>query len=47
MCSEALEALVQEHFLCVTPDGSYMRVSDGRVPRKPAKAELQTRSIAS
>jgi hypothetical protein len=47
MCSEVLDALVQEHFLCVKSDGSYVRVSDGRVPSKPAKAALPVRSIAS
>ena len=29
-CSEVLETLVREHFLCVKPDGRYARVSDGR-----------------
>ena len=47
MCSEVLEALVQEHFLCVKPDGSYVRVSDGRVSFKPAKAALPRRTVAS
>jgi hypothetical protein len=47
MCSEVLAALVQEHFLCVKPDGSYARVSDGRVPLKTAKAVLPARSVAS
>ena len=46
-CSEALDALVQEHFLCMRPDGSYVRVSDGRVARKPAKAGLSKQSVAS
>ncbi len=41
MCSAVLDALVQERFLCVTADGRYGRVSDGRVPRpRPAKADL-------
>jgi hypothetical protein len=48
MCSEVLEALVQEHFLCVKPDGSYARVSDGRPPRaRQAKAAVPKRSVAS
>lgn len=47
MCSELLDALVQEHFLCVKPDGSYARVSEGRVPRKTVKAALPLRTAAS
>ncbi len=48
MCSEALEALVREQFLCVKPDGRYARVSEGRVPRsRPAKAAMLKRSAAS
>ena len=47
MCSEALDVLVQEHFLCVKPDGRYARASDGRVPCKPLKAALAKHSIAS
>ncbi len=47
MCSEVLEALVQEHFLCVKPDGSYVRASDGRMPLRTAKAGIVPRSIAS
>jgi hypothetical protein len=47
VCSEVLDALVQEHFLCVKPDGSYARVSEGRIPRRTAKAALPARSAAS
>lgn len=39
LCSEALDVLVRERFLCLKPDGSYTRVSDGLLPRpRPAKA---------
>ena len=39
MCSEALDVLVREQFLCVKADGSYVRASEGRLPRpRPAKA---------
>ena len=34
-CSEVLDALVHEHFLCLKPDGRYARLSDGH----PARAE--------
>ncbi len=40
MCSAVLEALVREHFLMVKPDGTYVRASEGRLPRpRPAKAD--------
>jgi hypothetical protein len=31
-CSEVLDELVHEHFLCRKPDGRYARMSDGRPP---------------
>jgi len=31
-CSELLDELVHEQFLCIKPDGQYARLSDGRVP---------------
>ena len=34
-CSEVLDELVREHFLCRRPDGQYARLSDGR----PARSE--------
>jgi hypothetical protein len=38
-----LDALVDEHFLCVTVGGLYARVTDGAVSRPPAaKADLRT-----
>ena len=41
MCSEVLDVLVREQFLCVKPDGSYARVSDGRLPKpRQAKADV-------
>jgi hypothetical protein len=43
MCRTALEALVKWKFLCVTPDGHYVRLTEGRVSHPyPAKAALRT-----
>ena len=40
-CLAALDALVQENFLCAKPDGTYARSTDGRTTRPhPAKAAL-------
>jgi hypothetical protein len=33
MCQTALDALVKWKFLCVTPDGHYVRLTEGRVSR--------------
>jgi hypothetical protein len=41
VCQTALDALVNEMFLRVTPDGYYARSTDGEIPRpRPAKARL-------
>ena len=41
LCSEMLDALVQEKFLSVKDDGSYARATEGRSPRpRQAKADL-------
>ena len=39
-CASALDALVEERFLCAKPDGTYMRTSDGHARRRPAKAAV-------
>ena len=47
-CRTVLEALVEAKFLCVKPDGTYARVSDGRdMLRRPLKAgrEAGTRIV--
>jgi len=37
-CKVVLDALVNERFLCVKPDGAYARLTDGGMPRpRPAK----------
>ncbi len=42
-CSEALDLLVREQFLSIRSDGSYVRASEGRVPRpRPAKAGVDS-----
>lgn len=41
-CKAVLESLVEAKFLCVKPDGSYARLTEGASPRPhPARAELQ------
>jgi hypothetical protein len=43
LCQMVLDALVDEHFVCVTAGGQYARVTDGAVSRPPAaKANLRT-----
>ena len=41
-CKTALDALVAEQFLCLKPDGSYTRVTDGPSRAHPAKAQLSS-----
>lgn len=40
LCSALLDALVEEKFLCVKPDGRYARLTDGQPRPRAAKAEL-------
>jgi hypothetical protein len=40
LCSAVLDALVREDFLCVKPDGSYARLTDGQPRPRAAKAAL-------
>jgi hypothetical protein len=40
MCQGVLEPLVEAHFLCVTPDAHYARLTTGHHPH-PAKADLR------
>jgi len=41
VCRAALDALVDAGFLCVKPDGTYARLTEGPIPRpRPAKADL-------
>jgi hypothetical protein len=43
ICQMVLDALVNELFLCVTPDGHYARVTEGWVSRpQSAKADVRT-----
>ena len=44
LCQLALDALVEERFLCVRADGTYVRATDGATRQRPqpAKAELTT-----
>ena len=41
-CKTVLDALVTERFLCLKPDGSYARVTDGPSHARFAKARLST-----
>jgi len=40
LCSAVLDELVLEKFLCVKPDGSYARLTDGQPSPRAAKAGL-------
>src|SRR5436190_5276930 len=44
MCKLVLDALVKADFLCLTSDGSYVRLTEGgsSEPRHPAKAALRS-----
>ncbi|HZT76771.1 MAG TPA: hypothetical protein VFA27_08940 [Vicinamibacterales bacterium] len=44
LCQALLDALVEDHFLCVKPDGAYARLTDGAdySQAHPAKAHLGT-----
>ena len=41
-CQTALDALVEEGFLCLRPDGRYARLTDGPLRANQAKAHLST-----
>jgi hypothetical protein len=49
MCEAALDSLVKALFLCRKPDGTYVRLTEGILPRlHPVKTELHSRpSVAS
>jgi hypothetical protein len=41
-CRLVLDALVESEFLCVKPDGTYARLTEGGIPRpRSAKADLE------
>jgi hypothetical protein len=45
MCAQILEDLVSAGFLCRRPDGTYVRVAEGKFPLpRPAKAGLSPAS---
>jgi DNA-binding GntR family transcriptional regulator len=47
LCQAVLHALVEAKFLCVKPNGTYVRMTEGDVPR-PAKArEGDKRMVAA
>jgi hypothetical protein len=43
-CRYALDQLVDAKFLCVQPDGTYARTSDGADPPRPNPAKADIRS---
>ena len=49
LCMAVLDALVANRFLCVKPDGTYGRLTDGDASRaRPRKADLEAgRRIAT
>ena len=47
LCQTVLDSLVVAKVLCMKPNGTYARLSDGGVPRpRPAKADLGAGSQA-
>jgi hypothetical protein len=42
-CQRALDTLVDTRFLCVKPDGTYARTSDGADTRRPNPAKADVR----
>jgi hypothetical protein len=47
-CRAALESLVDARILCVKPDGTYARLTEGSLPRpRPAKADLDAPAHAT
>ena len=43
LCRTAIDALVDEKFLSLRPDGAYARLTDGKILRpRPAKADGKT-----
>jgi hypothetical protein len=47
MCRLVLDALVKERFLCLKPDGTYVRATEGRSSQRPAKAALRSTPSAT
>jgi DNA-binding IclR family transcriptional regulator len=46
LCSDALETLVKERFLCANADGTYARLTEGDITRpRPAKVHLDTTEL--
>ena len=41
LCKAVLDALVDADFLCVNPNGTYARLTDGMPRPHPAKADLR------
>jgi hypothetical protein len=44
LCHAALDALVQEAFLCVKPDGTYARTADGVATLRPRPLKAYDRA---
>jgi hypothetical protein len=43
LCRKVLDALVDEQFLCVSPNGVYSRIADGQLlPRRATEADLRS-----
>jgi hypothetical protein len=47
LCQAILDVLVDAKFLCVKPDGTYARVTDGDVPRPRQREGTRVRQTAS
>ena len=46
LCTRVLDSLVKAKFLCLKPDGTYMRLTDGGLSQlRPIKAALRAPSL--
>jgi len=46
LCQHVLDTLVEMKFLCLKPDGTYGRLTEGADHPHPAKADLRTDRLA-
>jgi hypothetical protein len=43
MCAGVLDSLVRAKFLCLNPDGTYVRLTDGKLPlKRPVRPTLHS-----
>lgn len=48
VCQMVFDALVEANFLCCKLDGTYVRLTEGDIPRpRPAKADLRSNTFVA